>query len=123
MRIQKLVLDEINHSDVVWTGFYAGLSPAIVGITPYMGLNFALYESFKNVAELPFFKSSKKDDSSSFVLGLKSLGKKGVCGGLAGGLSKFIVYPLVRIAQHNLSKIIIQILLKLLSIALNIWLN
>jgi hypothetical protein len=76
-----------------------------VGITPYMGLNFALYETFKKIgtgqpsqkdlsgdnADLlsPNKKKEKKDSA------IVALAKKGLCGGAAGGLSKLIVYPLV----------------------------
>lgn len=76
-----------------------------MGITPYMGLNFALYETFKKIgtgqpsqkdlsgdnADLlsPNKKKEKKDSA------IVALAKKGLCGGAAGGLSKLIVYPLV----------------------------
>lgn len=35
------------------------MTPALVGITPYMGLNFAIYESVKTFSESPFFNKSK----------------------------------------------------------------
>jgi len=75
-----------------------------VGITPYMGLNFALYETFKKIgtgqpsqkdlsgdnADTQSPNKKKKKDSA-----IVALAKKGLCGGAAGGLSKLIVYPLV----------------------------
>lgn len=61
-------------------GLFTGLGPAIISITPYMGLNFALYESMK--ALIP-------GDSSWHIM------KTGLAGGIAGGLSKLCVYPLV----------------------------
>ena len=42
----------IIHIIAIWLGFYAGLPAALVGITPYMGLNFALYETFKSNLEI-----------------------------------------------------------------------
>lgn len=61
-------------------GLFAGLGPAILSITPYMGLNFALYE---------FLKPLIPNESSWHLV------KTGVVGGIAGGLSKLCVYPLV----------------------------
>jgi len=81
-----------------FAGFYAGLVPAMVGITPQMGLNFAFYETFRAIAMpepsplKPGQTQSEKSQKDSF--GWATL-KKGVCGGAAGGLSKLIVYPLV----------------------------
>mmetsp|Transcript_27838 Transcript_27838/g.26668 ORF Transcript_27838/g.26668 Transcript_27838/m.26668 type:complete len:369 (+) Transcript_27838:132-1238(+) len=87
-------------------GFYAGLSPALVGITPYMGLNFALYESAKTFSESLLLKYNNKINSndgknlpfgSSSGTGAGALGnfvRKGLCGAVAGGTSKFLVYPL-----------------------------
>eukprot|EP01031_Cornospumella_fuschlensis_P038801 gene38801-47189_t len=61
------------------TGLFAGLGPAVISITPYIGLNFALYESLRSLipkdASWPLFKT-------------------GLAGGIAGGLSKLCVYPL-----------------------------
>ena len=65
-------------------GFYSGLGPAIVGVTPYIGLNFALYETLKTVTE----KFQSKDSPFTSVL------TKGALGGVAGGSAKFIMYPL-----------------------------
>lgn len=84
-------------------GFYAGLSPALVGITPYMGLNFAIYESTKTFSESPFFQMNSKfgykeglEDGNTKAEGtLSAMLRKGLCGAIAGGTSKFIVYPLV----------------------------
>lgn len=80
-----------------------------------MGLNFAIYESVKSFSESPFFKFNLKEKyiTKNKVTGLSSSGligkkeedtesalaavfRKGLCGALAGGTSKFIVYPLVR---------------------------
>ena len=87
------------------SGFYAGLTPALVGITPYMGLNFAIYESAKSFSESSFFNLNLKNERLNSDPGSDSSGKKegtlaavlrkGLCGAVAGGTSKFIVYPLV----------------------------
>ena len=84
-----------------------------------MGLNFAIYESVKSFSESPFFKFNLKEKyllknkispslSSSLKEGqervqekesesaLAAVFRKGLCGAVAGGTSKFIVYPLVR---------------------------
>lgn len=82
----------------MWTGFYAGLTPAVIGITPQMGLNFALYETFKLLVTGDADEtSSQRSDSSAKKKDslFKSTVLKGFCGGAAGGISKLIVYPLV----------------------------
>ena len=83
-------------------GFYAGLTPAVVGIAPYTGLNFAIYESMKRLTSLSdndgdtnndkmnHSSSTKKKEST-----VRSLIRQGFCGGVSGGISKFLVYPLV----------------------------
>lgn len=101
----------------VYKGFYAGLTPALVGITPYMGLNFAMYEMMKSLIAISSTSTSIQRTSSShspslnseesqpyasvstlklseFQTYVKQWGQKLLCGGLAGGLSKFAVYPL-----------------------------
>jgi hypothetical protein len=82
-------------------GFYAGLTPAMVGITPQMGLNFALYESFKALASgVDAVDAEGKAVSKQKDSFLKGTILKGLCGGAAGGLSKLTVYPLVRTVTH-----------------------
>jgi hypothetical protein len=94
-------------------GFYAGLTPAVVGITPYIGLNFAIYETMKSLFEPIALTGppTSKDKAASANEILKSsaqgrkshtpgsilanLVKNGLCGAVAGGTSKFLVYPLV----------------------------
>lgn len=84
---------------MILIGFYAGLVPAMVGITPQMGLNFAFYETFRAIA-MPEPAPLKQGQTQSGNNKKDSFGwatlKKGFCGGAAGGLSKLIVYPLVR---------------------------
>lgn len=66
-------------------GLYAGISPALIGIFPYMGLNFAIYEKMKYVMS--------NSDNHNFI-------KNGISGAISGGLSKFIVYPLDTIKKR-----------------------
>lgn len=56
------------------SGFYAGVTPALVQIIPYMGINFALYETLS------------KDQTS--------VGLAAYAGSVSGAVSKMIVYPL-----------------------------
>ena len=65
-------------------GLFVGLPAAVVGIMPYMGLNFALYDAAKH------FVPVKDNLSAAGTVFLN-----GACGALAGGLSKFAVFPLV----------------------------
>ena len=90
-----------------------------------MGLNFAIYESVKSFSESPFFEFNLKEKylnknkvslsiSSSLIIekekdqvkgketesALAAVFRKGLCGAVAGGTSKFIVYPLVRWSTH-----------------------
>ena len=55
-----------------------------------MGLNFMIYESVKTFAESPFFKRNHTRTSQA-----SDIFVKGLCGGIAGGTSKFLIYPLV----------------------------
>ena len=55
---------------------FAGCRPAVLGIIPYMGINFALYDYLVRTREKT------------------KVGDAGVAGAIAGGTSKIIVYPL-----------------------------
>jgi len=76
---------------------YAGLTPAIVGITPYMGLNFLIYETMKKVNEKILIENDPKELSIKkkplIGKGIKKMLRKALYGGVAGGTSKFLVYP------------------------------
>ncbi len=72
-----------------WRGLFSGIGPAIVGIAPYVGLNFTFYEGMKKMLNVNTKTST--DDKLITVI------KTGFIGGVAGGLSKLIVYPLVSI--------------------------
>ncbi len=69
-------------------GFYAGITPTLVGITPYIGLNFAFYDVAKK------WTDDKARGVSSDHSQLASVLKRGFSGAIAGGASKLIVYPL-----------------------------
>jgi protein required for attachment to host cells len=62
-------------------GFYAGATPALISIVPYMGLNFAIYD---------FLITQGAEDNTS----KKSIGLSGYAGSISGAVSKIIVYPL-----------------------------
>jgi solute carrier family 25 thiamine pyrophosphate transporter 19 len=98
------------------SGFYKGVGPAVLGVAPYMGLNFAIYEAVNYYLEAnnnsnninsnvnsnninmihpdQTLLSSPQEESSKFMSSLVKVAKKGVIGGVAGGVSKFVVFPL-----------------------------
>lgn len=72
-------------------GFYGGHSAALISIAPSMGLNFFFYELFntiiyKNIKKEPIIQFTDENKSSTLI--------NGICGGMAGGASKLIVFPL-----------------------------
>jgi solute carrier family 25 thiamine pyrophosphate transporter 19 len=97
-------------------GFFSGLSTALLGVVPTMGLNFVIYESlvrrmneykskmmFDTSTKTDHAQSSGRDGSSRGVLDARNklyssissvLLTNGVCGGISGGVSKLTVYPL-----------------------------
>jgi solute carrier family 25 (mitochondrial thiamine pyrophosphate transporter), member 19 len=56
------------------TAFFAGIRPAVVQIIPYMGLNFAIYDSLTR--------------------GDRRIGLSGYAGSISGAVSKIVVYPM-----------------------------
>lgn len=104
------------HRQKGWTGFYAGVWPAVIQIIPYMGLNFALYDWFTSTS------SSNNSSSSAYLTTISSNGKvdddddddntdsssssgsntstgpsvglAAYAGSLSGAISKMCVYPL-----------------------------
>ncbi|KAL9962185.1 hypothetical protein ACROYT_G031266 [Oculina patagonica] len=74
---------------------YKGLPPTIMGIAPYIGLNFAVYETLKDVvlkhlivkAREAELKRMDKDKELPVFIRL-------CCGALAGGISQTVTYPL-----------------------------
>ena len=68
-------------------GFYTGISPTLVGITPYIGLNFSFYDITKRWMDT----NAKAKTEEGQVMGAL---RTGFAGAVAGGASKFLVYPL-----------------------------
>lgn len=74
---------------------YKGLPPTIMGIAPYIGLNFAVYETLKDFVLRHFMVKAREAE-------LKRMDKDKVlpvtvrllCGGLAGAVSQTVTYPL-----------------------------
>ena len=63
---------------------YKGWLPSVIGVVPYVGLNFAVYGTLKDVvAEYQGLKSGKE---LSVPLGL-------ACGGVAGAIGQTVAYP------------------------------
>jgi Mitochondrial carrier protein len=63
-------------------GFYAGASPAILQIIPYMGLNFAIYDYLTS-------HDKNNQDPTKTTIGLSAY-----AGSISGAGSKMLVYPL-----------------------------
>ncbi len=70
-----------------WKGLFSGIGPSIIGIAPYIGLNFTFYEGLKRM----IIVDTKQSTDNQVITVIKT----GFIGGVAGGLSKLIVYPLV----------------------------
>jgi solute carrier family 25 thiamine pyrophosphate transporter 19 len=70
--------------------FYKGLSAALLGVAPYMGFNFFLYNKMK-------YLITQEQHTSSILTWVRSSSWfpwEGVAGGIAGGIAKFTFYPL-----------------------------
>ncbi|CAM6100230.1 unnamed protein product [Calypogeia fissa] len=66
---------------------YKGWLPSVIGVIPYVGLNFAVYESLKDhVVKSPLYKA--KDESELGVV------TKLLCGAAAGTVGQTVAYPL-----------------------------
>lgn len=86
-------------------GFFSGAGPAVVGVTPFIGMNFALYESLKSFTDHDNIPPPKT--KTQHVLRML---KKGILGGIAGGVSKLTLYPLVRLFCYSLVIMLIPLL-------------
>jgi Mitochondrial carrier protein len=76
-------------------GFYAGASPAIIQIVPYMGLNFAIYDWLISCSTTTSSNTSSIENQASKRNDTKvSIGLSAYAGSLSGALSKMAVYPL-----------------------------
>ena len=65
--------------------FYKGWLPSVIGVVPYVGLNFAVYETLKDVA---IKQGGLKDETQLGVV--TRLG----CGAVAGSVGQTVAYPL-----------------------------
>ena len=72
-------LVKVTRSEGV-TGLYRGISPTLLGVAPYVGVNFLVYESLKEICP-------SGDD------GRPSAGWLAVCGGVAGTTGQTVAYP------------------------------
>jgi solute carrier family 25 thiamine pyrophosphate transporter 19 len=85
-----------------YRGFFAGVCPALIQIIPYMGINFALYDTFTRIS------------NSHSVL------NAGAAGTISGGLSKIIVYPLGETNFFDMLKAKFLLFIGIISLTLNI---
>eukprot|EP00892_Ulva_mutabilis_P008322 jgi/Ulvmu1/5862/UM025_0124.1 len=63
---------------------YRGWLPSVIGVIPYVGLNFAVYETLKDMAVKRYGVESDRELSSSLRLS---------AGGVAGTIGQTIAYP------------------------------
>ena len=77
-------------------GFYAGLPAAVYGVAPYIGLNFAFYDTFKRLTS-PISSSLNSETPLGFIM---KRTVDGLAGGLAGGTSKLLIYPMDTIKKR-----------------------
>lgn len=63
---------------------YKGWLPSVIGVVPYVGLNFAVYETLKDVIIHSSDAHSERDLSVATRLG---------CGAVAGTLGQTVAYP------------------------------
>lgn len=81
--------------------FYAGLGPSLLGICPYIGLNFAFYELAKTT-----FAAETSETSTNGKRSLWMTLKHGLAGGIAGTASKVVVYPLDTIKKRMQAQVL-----------------
>lgn len=84
LTMRSAFLDIVNNRG--FRGLYAGLSPTLVEIIPYAGLQFGTYDTFKRWATMWNQHRSSDDTLSSFQLF--------ICGLAAGTCAKAVCHPL-----------------------------
>ncbi len=64
---------------------YKGWLPSVIGVIPYVGLNFAVYGTLKDIVAVDVYglKSAKELDVASGL----------ACGGVAGAIGQTVAYP------------------------------
>jgi len=67
-----------------WRGFYRGLTPSLLGVVPYVGINLTMYETLKTLY-ISYFESRNARRPPSIVLLL--------CGAMASATGQLVVYP------------------------------
>lgn len=84
-----------NEGGILSGCLYKGLPPTVMGIAPYIGLNFAVYETLKDLVLGHFIvmargvELKRMDKDKELPVSVRLL-----CGGLAGAISQTITYPL-----------------------------
>lgn len=63
---------------------YRGWLPSVIGVVPYVGLNFGVYETLKDVAVKQYEVQSDRELSSTLRL---------AAGGVAGTIGQTVAYP------------------------------
>ena len=63
---------------------YRGWLPSVIGVVPYVGLNFAVYETLKDMAIRSYGCSSERELSRTYRL---------CAGGIAGTIGQTLAYP------------------------------
>ncbi|KAF9431397.1 mitochondrial thiamine pyrophosphate transporter [Entomortierella beljakovae] len=79
------------------TGFYRGMSPALIQVVPYMGMVFASYDTLKHVSAWIKSRSNVTPEQNNDIKTISQVlqGVEDVlCGALSGIISKTSVYPL-----------------------------
>ena len=89
---------------------YAGLRPTLVGVVPYAGLNFAIYEGLKDMVVKRHAAREAAASTPTFLSSLVSDGRTGVyvnlsCGALAGLVAQTATYPLHVLRRRQQVKI------------------
>lgn len=73
---------------------YKGLTPTLIGMVPYAGINFYVFEQLKAVLLLQFpFVFAQPNLTNSGGLQLNVPGKL-LCGGIAGAIAQTVSYPM-----------------------------
>lgn len=61
---------------------FRGMVPTLIGVAPYVGVNYLVYESLKELCPIP---EGEKQPSAMWL---------GVCGGVAGTTGQTVAYPM-----------------------------
>eukprot|EP00041_Stephanoeca_diplocostata_P021427 m.499131 g.499131 ORF g.499131 m.499131 type:complete len:781 (-) comp21824_c0_seq1:124-2466(-) len=76
------------------TSLYSGINPTLLGIVPYAGISFAIFESLKSFASRsPLLAIDKNQDTMLPPPALTTI-QRLVCGGVAGLIAQTATYPL-----------------------------